>query len=333
MVHVLEPLGLTEEQEAFYRELVRVGASTPARAGKSLKLTAAVSRRTAADLEQLGLVNSGPEGTVTAVPPRLALEPLINERMRSLEQTRRSVWELVELHAEHQLTDALSAHLVDAIPSHEAVVLRDAQLTRAATTQIRAFDTPPYINVPGDVSDDELDALNRGVVHRVIYASSALEEPNALESVEIYTRSGEDARVTNDLPLKMTIFDDEVAMVGYRFPAAEGYAALLVHPSPLLTALSELFELNWRLATPIHLGSDDPAARWGISDDDLRLVTLMAAGLKEEAIGRQLGVSERTISRRTRALLELFHVRSRQQLLLTFAQRGLLPREEPDPAV
>ena len=58
---------------------------------------------------------------------------------------------------------------------------------------------------------------------------------------------------------------------------------------------------------------------------DEQLLALLAAGLKDEAIARQLGVSLRTVHRRTSQLLDGVGARTRFQAGLRAAQLGLLP--------
>jgi DNA-binding NarL/FixJ family response regulator len=52
---------------------------------------------------------------------------------------------------------------------------------------------------------------------------------------------------------------------------------------------------------------------------------LLAAGLKDEAIARQLGVSLRTIHRRTGDLLDRLGARTRFQAGMQAARQGLFP--------
>jgi DNA-binding NarL/FixJ family response regulator len=328
---MFESIGVSADQESFYRRLFRLPRLSVAEVADTLSLSELEVRRLAGELAVVGLVNQYEDESVSAVPPGLAIEPLLSDRLRQLDETRRCVWQLTEEFDRYHPGDP--ERLVDVVPTRDAVALRFEQMQRSAHTQVRAFDTPPYIRERPAVNQAELDALARGVAYRIVYVRGALEESQGLEIMEALIKAGEQARVTEDLPLKMTIVDDTVALIAYRAQNPAGYTAILVHPSPLLTALAELFELNWRLATPVWSTAEDAAqAGLGISDEDLRLVTLLAAGVKDEAIGRQLGLSERTIQRRVRDLLTVFHVRSRQQLLLAFAQRGLLPDGGPNTA-
>ena len=96
---------------------------------------------------------------------------------------------------------------------------------------------------------------------------------------------------------------------------------LVVRSPHLLGALVQLFEMLWEASVPPdrRAGAANPENRF-----DERLLLLLAAGLKDEAIARQLGVSLRTVHRRTSDLLDRLGVRTRFQAGMRAAQQGLL---------
>lgn len=59
-----------------------------------------------------------------------------------------------------------------------------------------------------------------------------------------------------------------------------------------------------------------------ISDDDRSLITLLAGGLTDSAIARQLGWSTRTMRRRTGRLFEELSASNRFQAGVQAARRG-----------
>ncbi len=87
-----------------------------------------------------------------------------------------------------------------------------------------------------------------------------------------------------------------------------------MHNPTLVAALGEMFELLWRVATPLVVGS--PAPTQGAptdAPDNEALVALLAAGLKDEAIARHLGVSLRTVQRRISTVMQGLGARTRFQ--------------------
>jgi sugar-specific transcriptional regulator TrmB/DNA-binding CsgD family transcriptional regulator len=322
---MLDAIGISADEEALYRALLRMPRAGVAALAQETGLPAELIPALLAGLRERGFAAQTQEGDMVALHPRLAVEPLISDGIRSLEHTRRALSSLIAEFEEHAGSLLEVQPLVDVLADRTEVALRFGQMQRAAEVQIRAFDTPPYVIPPG-INADELEALTRGVDFRIVYAREALEMPLAMDALATHTRGGEQARVIESLPLKMSIVDDRAALIAYRTPVHGQHTSLLVHPSPLLTALIELFEVHWRLAMPVRMDENDAELNsMGITASDLRLVTMMAAGMKDPAIARQLQMSPRTVQRRVHFMSHLFGARNRLELLLHFARRGLVP--------
>jgi len=128
---------------------------------------------------------------------------------------------------------------------------------------------------------------------------------------------GEDARVLADLPVKLVIGDDHVGLLVPE-PARSGVAgSLVVHASGLLNAFCGLFETLWTLVVPVTAA--EPSVR--LSERDRTIITLMAAGLTDEAIARRLRLSRRTVVRRITALLDRLGATTRFQAGVQAADR------------
>jgi DNA-binding NarL/FixJ family response regulator len=67
-----------------------------------------------------------------------------------------------------------------------------------------------------------------------------------------------------------------------------------------------------------------PAAE-GPSDTDRKLLALLAAGLKDEAIARHLQITTRSLRRRMGKIMDLLNARSRFQAGVQAAARGWIP--------
>jgi DNA-binding NarL/FixJ family response regulator len=89
-----------------------------------------------------------------------------------------------------------------------------------------------------------------------------------------------------------------------------------------VAALVRLFELLWEQACPLpRWRPEDPVATTGALD--VELLRLLATGMKDEAIARDLGISLRTLGRRMATLLERLGARTRFQAGLQSARKGL----------
>ena len=60
------------------------------------------------------------------------------------------------------------------------------------------------------------------------------------------------------------------------------------------------------------------------ADEHRRLLMLLASGLKDEAIARQLGIGERTVRRRVAELADRLGARTRMQFGIQAVRQGWL---------
>ncbi|HEX5495240.1 MAG TPA: LuxR C-terminal-related transcriptional regulator, partial [Mycobacteriales bacterium] len=162
-------------------------------------------------------------------------------------------------------------------------------------------------------NEAEITLLERGGEARLIYERAALEVPGRLTQVEREMAAGERARTLPELPTKLLLADDRLAVVPLQAAPSRIESGVIVHPSALFEALSGLFDALWTLSLPLDpVGGARADAE--PSADDRRLLTLLTAGLADEAISRQLGISYRTLQRRIHGLMDRLHVQTRFQL-------------------
>ncbi|MBN6056594.1 hypothetical protein JYK22_32000, partial [Nonomuraea sp. RK-328] len=313
--------GLTPEEEALYELLIDC---SPATADQVASLWAVAGLRPEplpallVSLEAKGLVTRTSDEPVryAAAAPEVALDVLLSTAERELLQAREHAVELDRAYR-RRATGETPPVVVEVVTGQRAVQQRHAQLQRAAAHQLRCFSKPPYFDPPASVAAHR-ELLARGVTSRMIYEREFVDRPGALRQIETMVGVGQQARVLPSLPMKLYLIDDRFALLLLRHqpddPDAD--AALVVHPSGLLQALSRLFEGLWQRALPLRLrppapGSPSRARQPG--HDDERLIALLVAGLTDEAIARQLGIGYRTAERRIAELMSRLGAHTRFQ--------------------
>ncbi|NUT32689.1 MAG: LuxR family transcriptional regulator [Hamadaea sp.] len=315
---MLEALGVAPDDEALYRTLLREPGLTLADLAERVARGPRPVRQTLQRLADFGLI-SGLPGRPTryvAARPDTAIEALVARRQQELLTVRQSAQALLaEVPAERRHRPEEELEIVF---GRAAVAARFQRLQQTARHELLVLDRPPYAQDPREPNPGEDDLLGRGVRLRGIYAPEAFEIPGALALVTAAVAAGEEARVCDDVPLKLAIADRSAAILPFTADRdAMVDSALVVYASTLLDALIRLFDLLWDVSAPLF-----PATAAGADDEPL--LTLLAAGLKDEAIARQLGVSVRTVHRRTSDLMERLGARTRFQAGLAAARRGLL---------
>jgi DNA-binding NarL/FixJ family response regulator len=126
----------------------------------------------------------------------------------------------------------------------------------------------------------------------------------------------------------MFIADDKLGLLPLEMNGS-AESCLVIHASSMLDTLIALFEQVWERAVAIHPDGTLPADALpgrpdGPSDADRALLGLLAAGLTDAAIARQLGMHPRTVQHRVRDLLDRLGAATRFQAGLQAVRRGWL---------
>ncbi|GLY69300.1 helix-turn-helix domain-containing protein [Amycolatopsis taiwanensis] len=331
--NVLSEVGVSADDERVYRDLLHQPRATLSELAAHTGRTTVSLRRTFSRLEELGLVSRLAGRPVRFLPtrPDVAVAALISRREEALAKARLGALALLAEvpSAEHRAPE----ELVELVQGRTAVAQRFTQLQQAATDELLVLDRPPYAQDPAEQNTGELERLERGVRVRGIYAVSALEIPGKLRLAQEAVAAGEEARISPDVPMKLAIVDRQSAILPLTTEApAIADSAVIIHSSTLLDALVALFEILWRSALPLPARSVEAIAADPANPPDPALFTLLAAGLKDEAAARQLGVSLRTVHRRVSELMDELGARTRFQAGLLAARRGWGAGPSPRPA-
>jgi DNA-binding CsgD family transcriptional regulator/sugar-specific transcriptional regulator TrmB len=306
---MLRAVGVEEFDEQVYRALLRRPGATADDLGSIVDSTtepvvAALSR-----LAGLGLIRATGSGGYTPNDPEPALAALVHRREAELQAVRSTS---VELAADFQIgrLRANPERLVEVVTGAGDIYRRTMELYEGASSEILAFERPPYA-VPADFDETatERPLLDRGVTLRVVYSAEALAAPGKFDTVRALAEHGELARTLPALPLKLMIVDRRAARVSLTTDTYATESVAIIQSSGLLDALIALFEAYWERAHPIGGG----AVAAELSGEEARVLELLSAGFKDEAIARNLRTSMRTVGRRVERILARLDATTRFQ--------------------
>ena len=140
------------------------------------------------------------------------------------------------------------------------------QMLGSAERELLMFTRPPYAVAPGRPKDAVLDMMTRGVKARVLYQADKWEEPEAhaaRQELSAYHAAGVEARLVDNLPIKLVVADRRVALVGMTDPVIPegGYpmAILVEHPGYAATQ-ADAFERMWATSRALTLMPTPDAA-------------------------------------------------------------------------
>ena len=312
-------LGIEPGVEVVYRRLLGEPSATADGLAAALgrpagEVTAALARLTESGLATVT------DGVFVAAPPAVALGALITEHRDGLRLAEQALATLAEEHRAAAAGRDID-ELIEVVTGLDAIRHRFQQVQQAAKSELRHFVTAPFVAVPPGENTAETAATDRGIRLRVVLEQAVLSEPGAAdEAIESLGR-GVEVRVAERLPMKLVLADADLGLVPLAVGPGVEPGAVLLQRSGLLAALDALFELVWRQAYPLELaqrgagsplvmepGQEEPTAL------DRKILSLMLAGLSDQAVSTQLEVSLRTVQRRVRHLQDLAGVKTRMQL-------------------
>jgi DNA-binding NarL/FixJ family response regulator len=325
---MLQALGLTAAEEAVYQALLTRPHMSLGELRDSEVLAGQPPEPVLASLEEKGLVSRlpGAPRRFAAASPEYALEMLILAREEELRRVRLLADQLTQRFKNSRREDD-PAELVEVVSGADAVLHRWIQMLHSARLEICGVDKPPGSETSHTL---ERDLAAHGVAFRCIYDRSAFDHPERARLLLDSLAGGEHARVMSGVPIKLFIVDGQHALMALERGSDAIHSAVVIHPSSLLDALTQLFEGLWQRAVPI---SQPASARNGSraageedapSEHDAVLLTLLATGLTDEAIARQLDVSQRTVQRYIRGLMDRLGADTRFQAGLQAARHGWL---------
>ncbi|MGP3921067.1 LuxR C-terminal-related transcriptional regulator [Nonomuraea sp. 10N515B] len=301
------------------------GESLPEAADK-LGLAAAEIDRARAQLTRLGLLN--PE-TQTAADVTAALK-------RSLQNSHRLLDSLVE---QHVRTAALAKHylrLPEEADGHAHIEFfawpdrRDqlserinelAELAEHEVLGMHPVATWTRESLREGLARSETTMRN-GVRMRALHAQIALSNPLIREFMGRWRRLNIEVRVAPVIPTRMLIYDRRIAIV-QADPQNHEAGSVLIRGGSLVKSLAAIYDYCWTTASEPE---DVPRSADGVTltEQQRAVLRMLAAGQKDSAIARSMGVSTRTVTRLVSELTAMLGASSRFQAGVRAARLGLL---------
>jgi DNA-binding CsgD family transcriptional regulator len=316
-------LGLTPSQDAVYRSLLAWPGSSPERLSSLTGLPA----HDVADAVQV-LAERGLAKDLVPVRPDVCLEPVLaraeqelGETRLSLTAARRDLTDLVELYA-GGVARSERVLEVEHLRGRDEVQRRIDELCDTAERELLACygGTAPTGGKPDEDERADVRSMRaRGMRLRTIVPPGVYDAPVALAHAEALVELGDEHRVHPAPPVTMLLLDRRVAVVPVD-PAASAEGALLLWSATLVHNLLRVFDLLWEQARPLAL----PEETVPLPERERRLLELLAAGVKDEAIARHLDVSVRTVRRESAALMARLGAGTRFQAGAEAVRRGWL---------
>lgn len=211
------------------------------------------------------------------------------------------VWEVVSA----ELAPALLQHLL-------------ASATDLVRSSVLSLDVGPGLD-EATIEQGQGHLREGRFRQRTLYPMDVMDASAGRDWIRSWAAAGEVQRLSLAPPSDFAIFDDEaVVAVATWGDAAADY--VLIREPMIVAAFTTLFDRSFERGLPVTAEQGAGADSAG----DLRLLRLLARGLKDESIARYLGVSLRTVRRRVAHLMDLHAAETRFQLGVAAARADLV---------
>ncbi|MFJ2740288.1 helix-turn-helix domain-containing protein [Streptomyces sp. NPDC087440] len=327
----LHSLGLGEVEGRVYEALLKERASCTTELASLLDLPDFRIDEALTSLEDSGFTVRGTDGAPRPAAPAAAIRTLIHRRQAEL-HIRSAELEQLMMSADRiagRLTagsQSASEGGIEVVTGQRQIGERAESLLASAEQEVVILDRPPYVKADAAHPDRppalDIEALlDRGITVRAVIDREGLGFPGRMRSLTALAARGLRARVTSGVPTKLIGIDRRITLLPPTESGDPRASALVVGDALLRNALLPLFETVWERSIPLsgtEPGSDP------VTGQQRELLGLLAAGLKDEAIARRLGVHVHTARRRISRLLEALHAETRFQAGAQAATRGWL---------
>ncbi|WUJ36566.1 helix-turn-helix transcriptional regulator [Streptomyces sp. NBC_00386] len=313
---MLASLGLDAEAESVYRLMLTQQDWGVAEIAVHLACSEESVRSSLDRLAELNLLRRSMQapGGLRPVSPDLGFQLLLQRQQAHLlaqqQQFTESQAAISKLLGEYSELRTGERHGVEYLQGIDAIQARLEELAHRSTSECLSF-------MPGGAqSAASLDAsrpldkdlMRRGVRVLTVYLDSVRNDNPTVEYARWLHSDGGEVRTVPALPLRMVLFDREVALLPVDPNNTKKGAVQLTGPG-VLTALAALFEQVWECAAPIGSTRDRDEA--GLTAQERELLRQLTQGATDEIAAKRLGIGLRTARRMMSEMMARLGARSR----------------------
>lgn len=234
----------------------------------------------------------------------------------------------------HQLFMAVRNHEVVDSGNRELATLADiasatATITAAAQTEILSVRadsrrTHQLLLDPFNSHREYFrNAAGELVTLRAVYDQAVLDVPGALEALRDRMMGGEEIRLSGTIHFSAIIVDRAAAVVEFSHIEPSGGGSMLLRSQPFVAALLRWGDSLFGSGVALPMG-EDAAGSDNNADRDALILSLLAAGASDSTITRRLRISQRTVERRIRHIMDGLGTETRFQAGVQAARQGLV---------
>ncbi|WP_129308554.1 helix-turn-helix transcriptional regulator [Streptomyces sp. L2] len=264
-------------------------------------------------------------GGVRPVSPNLGFQLLLQRQQAELlaqqQQFAESQAAISKLLDEYSELRTGERHGVEYLKGIDAIQARLEELAHRSTSECLSFMPGGAQSAASLEASRPLDAdlMRRGVRMLTVYLDSVRNDPATVEYAYWLHDNGGEVRTVPALPLRMVLFDREVALLPIDPDNTKKGAVQLTGPG-VMSALAALFEQVWECAAPIGSSRDRDEA--GLTAQEREVLRQLTSGATDEIAAKKLGIGLRTERRIVSELMGRLGARSRFEAGVLAARAG-----------
>ncbi|HKB86522.1 MAG TPA: helix-turn-helix domain-containing protein [Ignavibacteriaceae bacterium] len=265
LIDKLQKIGLSKRESEVYIALLTKNEFTAPEIGKITSVSRNKSYEVLQSLVKKNLCTEKyKNGTKVfiGIKPDIALRNIIsvyeNELKEKKELTAKFSEELMKLHTANKQSSG-SLDYIEVFTDIGQVRERWEGIERNTKKELLVFTKPPYsvsleetLEVAKEVKKNKISIKS---IYEFTTLRSAEEAENLLRMIDVYKKMGEEARIIEELPMKLAISDlnttvfvleDKVSMQG-------GMTTMIVEHPAFAIALKKVFDSYWKEALTVDV--------------------------------------------------------------------------------
>jgi len=255
----IEKIGLSKRESEIYMALLQKKEFTAAEIASITDVTRTKVYEILQNLEIKGLCTGTQRNNrkqYRAIDPKIAFQNIISQDEKKLNTKKEIANQLGEdLHSLFKKNNYENNPLdyVEILNDNYQIYSRCIEIQQNTTEEILAFTKSPYtkpLKPFQDYLNGELDALKKGVKIKSIYEYRDISKKELKNIVDNWIAGGEEARIVEELPIKMAIFDNRITMISLNdpIPLKSGITAMIVIHEGFAKTMKNIFDSIWEKA-------------------------------------------------------------------------------------
>ncbi len=262
LIEKLQKLGLSKRESEVYIALLQKREFTAPEIGRITSVSRNKSYEILQSLVKKNLCTEKyKNGTkiFSSIKPDIALQNIISAYEEELNEKKKFssqfTVELMQLHTANKGTsDTLD--YIEVLTDIGQVKDRWESIERDTKEELLVFTKPPYAVSLENTVEIAKEVTKNKISVRSIYEYSSLKTTEEIDSlikmIELYKNIGEEAKIIDELPMKLAISDVNVTIfvLNDKVSMKPSMTTMIVkHPS-FATALKKVFDAYWKEAVP-----------------------------------------------------------------------------------